>query len=129
MTKTRNDRRLLSGVVKSSSLDKTITVVVERTFKHPRYGKYVRKQKKYHVHDEKNEAGVGDRVEIGSTRPLSKLKRWRLARIVQAAPERGVEVNKIAEEAQADVGLGVAKAGAEQAGSEQAGSEQKGAAQ
>ena len=109
MTKTRNDRRLLSGVVTSSTLDKTITVVVVRTFKHPRYGKYVRKRKKYHAHDEKNEAGVGDVVEIGSVRPLSKLKRWRLTRIVQAAPERGVEVQKIAEEAQADVGLGVAK--------------------
>ena len=128
MTKTRNDRRILSGVVKSSSLDKTITVVVERTFKHPRYAKYVRKRKKYHAHDEKKEAGVGDLVEIGSTRPLSKLKRWRLARIVLAAPERGVEVNKIAEEAQAEVGLGVAKVDAE-AGAEQAASEQEGSVQ
>jgi len=124
MTKTRNDRRILSGVVESNKLDKTVTVVVERTFKHPRYGKYVRKRKKYHAHDEKNEAGVGDVVEIGSTRPLSKLKRWRLTRIVQAAPERGVEVQKIAEEAQADVGLGVPKAGVEEAGSQQSGTDQ-----
>jgi len=126
MTKTRNDRRILSGVVLSNKLDKTVTVVVERTFKHPRYGKYVRKRKKYHAHDEKNEAGLGDMVEIGSIRPLSKLKRWRLTRIVQAAPDRGVDVQKIAEEAQADVGLGLPKTGPEETGSEQA---QEGAAQ
>jgi small subunit ribosomal protein S17 len=129
MTKTRNDRRTLTGVVKSSALDKTVTVVVERTFKHPRYGKYVRKRKKYHAHDEKNEAGVGDVVEIGSIRPLSKLKRWRLARIVQAAPDRGVDVQKIADEAQADVGLGIHKAVAEGAGSVEAGPVEEGTAQ
>ena len=122
MTETRNDRRTLSGVVKSNKLDKTVTVVVERTFKHPRYGKYVRKRKKYHAHDEKNEAGIGDVVEIGSIRPLSKLKRWRLTRIIQAAPDRGVDVQKIAEEAQADVGLGLPKPDLEDAGAEQVGS-------
>ena len=107
MTETRNARRTLIGTVASTKGDKTITVIVERTFKHPKYGKFVRKNKKYHAHDEKNEAGLGDLVEIVSTRPLSKLKRWRLGSIVQAAPDRGVDVNQIADDARADVGLGL----------------------
>jgi small subunit ribosomal protein S17 len=105
MTEHRNARRTLIGTVASSKGDKTITVVVERTYKHPKYNKYVRKRKKYHAHDEKHEAGVGDRVEIVSTRPLSKLKRWRLGGIVQAAPDRGIDVERIAADARADVGL------------------------
>jgi small subunit ribosomal protein S17 len=107
MTDKRNARRTLIGTVASSKGDKTITVVVERTFKHPKYNKYVRKRKKYHAHDEQNAAGVGDQVEIVSTRPLSKLKRWRLGSIVQAAPDRGIEVEQIAAEARADVGIDV----------------------
>jgi small subunit ribosomal protein S17 len=103
----RADRRVLTGVVTSSKMNKTITVLVERTYRHPKYGKYVRKQKKYHAHDEREEAGVGDVVELVSTRPLSKLKRWRLTRIVEAAPERGVDVAAIAAAAEADVGLGL----------------------
>jgi small subunit ribosomal protein S17 len=96
---------VLIGVVTSTKMHKTLTVLVERTFRHEKYGKYLRKQKKYHAHDEREEAGVGDIVEIAATRPLSRLKRWRLVRIVEAAPERGIDVAAIAEAAAADVGL------------------------
>jgi len=85
MTESRNARRLLTGVVTTAKGEKTISVSVERTYKHAKYGKYVRKRKKYMAHDEKNEAGVGDTVELVSTRPLSKLKRWRLVRVVEKA--------------------------------------------
>lgn len=83
MTTTRNDRRALYGTVISDKMEKSITVRVERTFKHPKYGKYVRKNKNYHAHDENNEASPGDTVMISATRPLSKTKRWRLLRIVE----------------------------------------------
>lgn len=85
----RNLRATLIGRVTSDKMSKTITVLVERTYKHPKYGKYMRSNKRYHAHDEGELAGVGDLVEIAATRPLSKLKRWRLVRIVEAAPERG----------------------------------------
>lgn len=88
----RNLRATLIGQVTSDKMTKTITVLVERTHKHPKYGKYVRTNKRYHAHDEGELAGVGDLVEIAATRPLSKLKRWRLVRIVEAAPERGVDL-------------------------------------
>ena len=85
MSETRNARRVLTGTVVSAKGAKTITVSVERRFKHPKYGKYIRKRKKYMAHDEKGEAGTGDTVELVSTRPLSKLKRWRLVRVVEKA--------------------------------------------
>ncbi|QDU68830.1 30S ribosomal protein S17 [Engelhardtia mirabilis] len=83
-TQTRNRRRLLQGVVTSDKMDKSITVLVERRFAHPKYGKFVRSHKKYHAHDELNEAHVGDTVEVAATRPLSKTKRWRLVRILES---------------------------------------------
>jgi small subunit ribosomal protein S17 len=82
---TRNARRVIEGVVVSDKMAKTITVLIERTYKHPKYKKYVRKQKKYHAHDERDEAQVGDRVEIRACRPLSRLKRWTLVRVVEKA--------------------------------------------
>ena len=85
MSDTRNQRRKIAGVVVSDKMDKTITVKVERTYKHPKYGKYVRKHEQYHAHDEKNEAGVGDRVELQECRPLSKQKRYRLVEVVERA--------------------------------------------
>lgn len=85
MSVIRNDRRVIEGIVSSDKMEKTITVVVERTFKHPKYKKYVRKAKKYHAHDEEGQAHTGDRVEIAACRPLSKLKRWRLVRVVEKA--------------------------------------------
>ncbi len=81
----RNLRKTRTGVVKSSKMDKTITVAVERKVKHPIYGKFVKKTTKFHAHDEKNECGVGDVVKIMESRPLSKTKRWRLVEIVEKA--------------------------------------------
>ena len=82
---TRNLRKTRQGVVVSNKMDKTIVIAAEFKEKHPIYGKFVRKTKKYHVHDEKNEANVGDTVLIMETRPLSKTKRWRLVKIVEKA--------------------------------------------
>ena len=82
MTATRNARRTLLGTVVSTKGKNTITVAVERTTKHPRYGKFVRRREKYMADDPNETAGEGDSVEIVATRPLSKRKRWRLTRVV-----------------------------------------------
>ena len=82
---TRNLRKLRTGVVSSNKMDKTITVAVKWKEKHPIYGKFVNKTKKYHAHDEKNDCNIGDTVTIMETRPLSKLKRWRLIQINERA--------------------------------------------
>ena len=82
---TRNLRKTRMGIVSSDKMDKTITVTVKYKEMHPIYGKFVNKTKKYHAHDEKNEAQVGDRVLLMETRPLSKLKRWRLVEILEKA--------------------------------------------
>ncbi len=89
MTTTRNRRRIVEGVVTSEKMAKTITVLVTRTYRHAKYGKYLRKHKKYHAHDERGEAHVGDRVEIEECRPMSRLKRFRLLRVVEAALPAG----------------------------------------
>ena len=81
----RNARRVIQGVVTSDKMAQTITVTVERRYKHPKYQKYVRKHSKVYAHDEKGEANIGDTVEIMECRPMSKLKRWRLVRIVSRA--------------------------------------------
>ncbi|HRN72955.1 MAG TPA: 30S ribosomal protein S17 [Ginsengibacter sp.] len=81
----RNLRKVRTGVVSSNKMDKTITVLIERKVKHPLYGKFVKKSKGFHAHDEKNECNVGDVVRIMETRPLSKTKRWRLLDIVERA--------------------------------------------
>ena len=83
MAETRNDRRTLRGTVTSTKARQTITLVVERKYKHPRYGKYVRRRKRYLAHDAEETANIGDLVEIAATRPLSKRKRWRLVQVVQ----------------------------------------------
>jgi small subunit ribosomal protein S17 len=85
MSAERNLRKTRIGVVSSSAREKTITVKVERKLKHPIYGKFVKHTKKFHAHDEENTAGVGDTVLIMETRPLSKLKRWRLVNIIEKA--------------------------------------------
>ena len=85
MTTERNLRKSRIGVVSSNKMTKTITVAVERKVKHPIYGKFVKKTTKFHAHDEKNDAGIGDIVKIMETRPLSKTKRWRLVEIVEKA--------------------------------------------
>ena len=82
---TRNLRKERVGVVSSNKMTKTITVAVKWKEKHPIYGKFVNKTKKYHVHDEKNDCNIGDTVRIMETRPLSKTKRWRLVEIIERA--------------------------------------------
>lgn len=73
------------GVVSSTKMDKTVVVTVKYKEKHPIYGKFVNKTKKYHAHDEKNECQVGDTVLLMETRPLSKTKRWRVVEITEKA--------------------------------------------
>ncbi len=82
---TRNLRKTRQGVVISDKMEKSIVVAAKFKEKHPLYGKFVQKTKKYHAHDEKNEAHVGDTVLIMETRPLSKTKRWRLVSIIEKA--------------------------------------------
>ncbi len=82
---TRNLRKVRTGVVSSNKMDKTITVAVKWKEKHPIYGKFVNKTKKYHAHDDKNDCNIGDTVTIMETRPLSKTKRWRLIEINERA--------------------------------------------
>ena len=82
---TRNLRKERTGVVTSNKMDKSITVAIKWKEKHPIYGKFVNKTKKYHAHDEKNECNIGDTVRIMATRPLSKTKRWRLVQIIERA--------------------------------------------
>ena len=82
---TKSLRKERIGVVTSNKMDKTITVAVKWKEKHPIYGKFVNKTKKYHAHDEKNECNIGDTVRLRETRPLSKLKRWRLVEIIEKA--------------------------------------------
>ncbi|MFM7105648.1 MAG: 30S ribosomal protein S17 [Flavobacteriales bacterium] len=81
----RNLRKERIGVVTSNKMDKSIVVVVETRIMHPKYGKFVKSSKKFMAHDEKGESGVGDTVRIMETRPISKLKRWRLAEIIEKA--------------------------------------------
>lgn len=79
----RGQRKTRVGSVVSDRMDKTIVVSVERRFAHPLYGKQVTRHKKYYAHDQENEARNGDVVRIVETRPLSKLKRWRLVEVVR----------------------------------------------
>jgi len=82
---TRNLRKEKVGKVISNKMDKGITVAVSRKVKHPIYGKFIGKTTKFMAHDEKNECGIGDKVKIMETRPLSKNKRWRLVEILERA--------------------------------------------
>lgn len=82
---TKSLRKERIGVVTSNKMDKTITVAVKWKEKHPIYGKFVNKTKKYHAHDEKNECNIGDTVRLMETRPLSKTKRWRVVEIIERA--------------------------------------------
>jgi small subunit ribosomal protein S17 len=81
----RGSRKTRVGTVVSDKMHKTVVVVVERRLAHPLYGKQVTRSKKYHAHDENNEYHVGDVVRIVETRPLSKLKRWRVAEVIERA--------------------------------------------
>ena len=81
----RNSRKVVVGKVVSNKPDKTIVVLIERRFKHPIYGKTLRKSTRFYAHDEKNDCHMGDIVELMETRQISKLKRWRLVQIVERA--------------------------------------------
>ena len=81
----RGYRKTREGLVISDKMDKTVVVAVEDRVKHPKYGKVLRRTKKYKAHDEQNECGVGDRVLLMETRPLSTTKRWRVAGILEKA--------------------------------------------
>ena len=77
--------RTLVGTVTSDKMDKTVTVLVERRVKHPLYGKYIVQNKKYHAHAESNTCGIGDKVEIAESRPISKTKSWKVTRVIEKA--------------------------------------------
>ncbi|MBU1318060.1 MAG: 30S ribosomal protein S17 [candidate division Zixibacteria bacterium] len=81
----RASRKMRQGVVVSSAMNKTITVELNRTMCHPIYDRVVRKRSKLYAHDENNECGIGDKVQVAETRPLSKMKRWRLVKILEKA--------------------------------------------
>jgi small subunit ribosomal protein S17 len=81
----RNLRKVRVGLVVSNKMDKTVTVAIADNVKHPIYGKIVEHTLKVHAHDENNECGIGDKVSIMETRPLSKTKRWRVVTIIEKA--------------------------------------------
>ena len=81
----RNLRKTRVGIVSSDKMDKTIVVSIKDNVKHPLYQKIIKRTVKFKAHDENNECGIGDKVEIMETRPLSKDKRWRLVRIIEKA--------------------------------------------
>ena len=85
MTEDRKLRKVRVGKVVSDKMDKTIVVAIEDNVRHPKYGKIVKRTVKIHAHDEKNECGVGDKVAVMETRPLSATKRWRLVEIIEKA--------------------------------------------
>ena len=85
MTEERALRKTRVGLVVSDKMDKTVVVAIEDNVRHPIYGKIIKRTLKVHAHDENNECGVGDRVEIMETRPLSKTKRWRLVQVLEKA--------------------------------------------
>lgn len=85
MEKTQKNKRELSGIIVSNKMDKSVVVKVERFIQHKIYKKYIKRYKKYHAHDEHNECNIGDVVKITETRPLSKLKRFRVCEIIEKA--------------------------------------------
>ena len=85
MTEERNLRKTRVGKVVSTKMDKTIVVAIEDNVKHATYGKIIKRTLKIHAHDENNECGVGDKVSVMETRPLSKTKRWRVVEIIEKA--------------------------------------------
>jgi len=89
MSQATAKRELLStkiGLVTSDKRDKTRTVAVDYQTRHPKYGKFLRRQAKFQVHDEANASAIGDRVQIASCRPISKTKSWRLVKVIEKAP-------------------------------------------
>ena len=85
MENTRNTRKVRAGRVISDKMDKTVIVAIETKVRHPLYGRIIRRTMKFKAHDETNEIGLGDLVEIMETRPISREKRWRVARVIEKA--------------------------------------------
>ena len=85
MENMRHDRKTFIGLVESNKMDKTIVVKVERLVKHKTYGKYIKRSSKLTAHDPENTCNIGDKVSVTATRPLSKMKRWRLVEILERA--------------------------------------------
>ena len=85
MTETRKLRKVRVGKVVSDKMDKTIVVAIEDNVRHPKYGKIIKRTVKIHAQDDKNECGIGDKVAVMETRPLSKTKRWRFVEIIEKA--------------------------------------------
>ena len=94
-TETRNKRKTLVGFVTSRSGDKSIKVTIAYKTPHPRYKKVINRQTVVHVHDEKNETKIGDKVEVMETRPISRLKRWRVVKVItHAATVEGTAISE-----------------------------------
>lgn len=87
MSEATNTVRTATGKVVSNKADKTITVMVERRVKHPVYGKFITRSSKIHAHDENNECNMGDVVTVAETRPLSKLKTWKLLKVEESVAQ------------------------------------------
>ena len=85
MTEERALRKVRVGMVVSDKMDKTVVIAIEDNVKHPVYGKIIKHTLKVHAHDENNECGIGDKVRIMETRPLSKTKRWRVVEVIEKA--------------------------------------------
>ena len=79
--------RVVTGRVVSNKMDKTIVVLIERRVKHPVYGKYITRSSKIHAHDEDNQCGIGDTVTVAETRPISRMKSWKLLEVVESATQ------------------------------------------
>ena len=95
-TQVRGQRRIAVGVVTRDKMNKTRRVEIPRLVKHVRYGKYIKRRTICYVHDEKNESRMGDMVEIMESRPMSKLKCWRLVRVVKKAPTQAAAPSELA---------------------------------
>lgn len=93
----RGMRRTAVGVVTRDKMNKTRRVEIQRLEKHPRYGKYIKRRTICYVHDEKNESRMGDTVEIMESRPMSKLKHWRLVKVVKKAPTQAAAPSELAQ--------------------------------
>lgn len=94
--------RVVVGIVTSDKASKTRRVELNRTVKHPKYGKYVKRRSVFHVHDENNESAMGDKVEIQESRPLSRLKRWTLLRVVEKSKAVDLAALKAARRSQSN---------------------------
>ena len=86
-SKQRGIRRVITGVVSSNKMGKSVTVTVTRRFRDKRFHKFVTRRVRYHAHDENNECNIGDKVELVESRPYSKTKRWRVSRTIEKARE------------------------------------------